>query len=555
MKKITVTFAILIAVVAATASFTSCKKDLNGVTRFSATIAGGQHGKTVIDNTGHLQWRANDQITIFGSEDLTQSGVFTAVFANAAAPTADKADFNLSSGDAPSGSDFYAIYPSSIATTYNTVTLSSTQNLLHEFPMYAHSNNTELVFHNLCGLLKVHLTKPNVTVTQLKLTFGETEYVSGNFLVEMVNNVPTLTTCSNGSNTVILDCGDGVALGEDGADFYFYLPAKTYSTLHIEMTAKNSANEIGVCKKVMDDGTLPIAVGQYTSIAFDATNTTYLKNPSDVPGTLTGIFSVSATKKVYFSQGNLQFIGTATPHYWKFADNQWDVIAGSSQTGSANRYVEARDRDLFAYGTSNLEYNGNTYYPWGNYSSTQLPNQIIAGTSLDWGANAIDNGGQTPGLWYTLTSDEWQYLIAHSGNAHNFDGITNPRGGSGYGQAKVHGVKGLVLFPDNVVCPSDIPVYLGWHAAATASNWHEITDEQWTTLANLGCVFLPSQGYSINGAAVPSAPADHNPYYHSSTQKDNNEIYCLRGYDTYLTINDPAKNYRIAVRLVRDAQF
>ena len=36
-----------------------------------------------------------------------------------------------------------------------------------------------------------------------------------------------------------------------------------------------------------------------------------------VNGKLPGAFSVSPTKVVYFSQGNLQYVGT-----WQFADNQ-----------------------------------------------------------------------------------------------------------------------------------------------------------------------------------------------------------------------------------------
>ena len=45
-------------------------------------------------------------------------------------------------------------------------------------------------------------------------------------------------------------------------------------------------------------------------------------NPPE--GAKKGEFSVSADKKVYFSQGNLQY--SPADDKWRFADNQYDVI-------------------------------------------------------------------------------------------------------------------------------------------------------------------------------------------------------------------------------------
>ena len=51
-----------------------------------------------------------------------------------------------------------------------------------------------------------------------------------------------------------------------------------------------------------------------------------------------GVFSVSASKKVYFSKGNLLLVGENT---WEFADNQWDYF-GSNQSNN--------HRDFFSWG-------------------------------------------------------------------------------------------------------------------------------------------------------------------------------------------------------------
>lgn len=47
-------------------------------------------------------------------------------------------------------------------------------------------------------------------------------------------------------------------------------------------------------------------------------------------GALNGLFSVSATKKVYFSKGNLQY--QASTNTWRFATNQWDFVGGTTES-------------------------------------------------------------------------------------------------------------------------------------------------------------------------------------------------------------------------------
>lgn len=81
---------------------------------------------------------------------------------------------------------------------------------------------------------------------------------------------------------------------------------------------------------------------------------------SGVPvGAINGLFSVSSTKQVYFSKGNLQYIGSASTPYWQFAENQWDYIG--SFNGSTFSNV---DRDLFGWGTSGYNHGAICYQPW-----------------------------------------------------------------------------------------------------------------------------------------------------------------------------------------------
>ena len=117
-------------------------------------------------------------------------------------------------------------------------------------------------------------------------------------------------------------------------------------------------------------------------------------------GAINGVFSVSSSKKVNFSQGNLQY--QASTRTWRFAEHQWDI------TGSENSKISENYSgwiDLFGWGTSG--YNGKN--PW--MTSTESTNygngyNDIAGTNYDWGVyNTISNGGGK--RWRTLTGDEW----------------------------------------------------------------------------------------------------------------------------------------------------
>ncbi|MBO4575358.1 MAG: PEGA domain-containing protein, partial [Bacteroidales bacterium] len=112
------------------------------------------------------------------------------------------------------------------------------------------------------------------------------------------------------------------------------------------------------------------------------TNTSVNNNSSN------GVFSVSSSKKVQFSKGNLQY--QASTKTWRFAEHQWDVI------GEANKNISSSYSgwiDLFGWGTSG--YNGKN--PWMiSTTSTDYGNgeRDIAGTNYDWGVNnTILNGG------------------------------------------------------------------------------------------------------------------------------------------------------------------
>ena len=227
-----------------------------------------------------------------------------------------------------------------------------------------------------------------------------------------------------------------------------------------------------------------------------------------VDGKLPKAFTVNSSgKKVYFSQGNLQYVGS-----WKFADNQYEYF-GASQSDN--------HRDLFGWGTktnpNNTSTDDDSPYLWA-----------------EWGENTITNGGTNSG-WRTLTKDEWNYLFTGRDNASNLRTW-----------ATVNGVKGIILMPD------------GWTAngvsltVGTGYGTNNINTTDWTTLEGQGCVFLPAAGYR-EGTSV-DAVGSHG-FYWSSSPHTSYENYAYRVFFVSDFV-DPADYYfrciGSSVRLVNE---
>ena len=231
-----------------------------------------------------------------------------------------------------------------------------------------------------------------------------------------------------------------------------------------------------------------------------------------IPGALIGQFSVSSTKKVYFSKGNLRYVSGT----WSFFDHQYDYY---------NAY-NANAWDKFGWSTSATTYGMSTSTKWSDYS----------GSFVDWGT--------VPGIgegWYTLSKDEWAYLFN-----------TRTDATSKYGYATVNGVYGIIILPDAFVDPNKNKgsnAFVG--STTTVWNANEYTEENWALMEAAGAVFLPAAGYRY-GASVGGV--GDVGYYMSSSA---NEIYA---YDVYFYSNYfRADNYSFryygqSVRLVRQVK-
>ena len=258
-------------------------------------------------------------------------------------------------------------------------------------------------------------------------------------------------------------------------------------------------------------------------------------------GILPGSFSVSETQQVQFSQGNLQYIGSAASPYWKFAEHQWDYLGITTGQDSENESV---DRDLFGWGTSGYNHGANCYQPWS--TSTNSYNDYNAygyyqynlydqTGQADWGYNPISNGCNEENHWRTLNRQEWNYVF-------NTRSTTS---GIRYAKAKVFSVNGVILLPDD--WSESIYGLNDTNNSGAPYSSNIITD--WATLESAGAVFLPAAGRR-EGTSVSNIGSNGN-YWSSSISGSNYAIEAYF-YDSHIASGYTYRSNGFSVRLVRN---
>ena len=232
-------------------------------------------------------------------------------------------------------------------------------------------------------------------------------------------------------------------------------------------------------------------------------------------------FSVSASKTVTFSPGNLQY--HPANDEWRFAPNQTDYIGYDNENISStyNGWI-----DLFGWGTGNNPTNASTDY-------NDYP------TFVDWGVNKI--GSDAPNTWRTLTYDEWRYVCFNRPNADELIGV-----------AEVNGVNGLILLPDSWTCPSGVTFKSGFDydwCTECYGSYQTFSSSEWSKLEASGVVFFPAAGARI-GSDVYGVQGGGD--YWSATEYDHYNAYYLYFFSDGADMSGYARYDGQSVRLVQD---
>ena len=263
MKK---AFLSIFSVMALAMGFTACQKEAKVENmRFTASMEActDMESKTVLDGV-HVNWEANDQIIVYGTEGC---GVFTAITHGTNQTTIDFGDGTANPGNAP----YTAFYPVSLATSANQVMIpavvNSVDGRLTEFPMYAESDNEILTFKNLCGALKLNLQKENVSIESIQISATGAN-LNGEYRVRNSGIIPTMFYLGNGTNTVTLNLTEAQDI-TTAKDFYITLPHGNYRGVVITI----NTNDGRQCVKTLKaDKSINIGRSQVTTIVLGSAN-------------------------------------------------------------------------------------------------------------------------------------------------------------------------------------------------------------------------------------------------------------------------------------------
>ena len=382
---------------------------------------------------------------------------------------------------------------------------------------------------NKCALVKFNVTTPSnspICITGMK----------NKVTVDFTQN--TITPSMDGAGVIKLLAGSG----ENVEKWAILLPQEALE----EGEEWSAYSEDGVYS-----GTRP-EIQTITENDYLAEGIVMSVNEGEVPvGAINGLFSVSDTKQVYFSKGNLQY--QTETNTFRFAPHQYNYV------GEANSYISDINYtgwiDLFGWGTSGWN-NGNVYYqPYDNdntytesncygYGPTDGTNYNFSLTgeyaNADWGIyNAITNGGNQINQWRVLTNDEWRYLS-----------YTRQDAALKKGMAIVANVKGIIILPDEWTLPEGLSFYnITYYGSENAYSLSE-----WALMEEAGAVFLPAGGLR-SGTQVNNA-GSFGHYWSSSCQG----VYAYTmyiappggGFDHNLVGDYRRRDLGCSVRLIQD---
>lgn len=275
----------------------------------------------------------------------------------------------------------------------------------------------------------------------------------------------------------------------------------------------------------------------------------------------TSKFSVSATKQVYFTQGNLQYIGSAATPYWRVADSQYDYLGTSNgkaeNAESGSKIAADVDVDLFGWGSVDVPFlgsNDNEDYEWGltnTKGGEELPAENNWATKFNNGTDvlyasdsniAYGTAAKKGGNYCVLTRAEWQYLFAN--HYWGFATVTMDNGNT---------VNGLVICPNTVTTEEQAKTFLAGTVYKSSANQtgktgayseNSITQE---TIDTNGLLFLPAAG---NRSNLSVGGVGSYGYYWSTTSSSAKNAYSVYFGTTYFgSAGNYGRYYGFSVRL------
>ncbi len=248
-----------------------------------------------------------------------------------------------------------------------------------------------IMLSNPMGVLKITVKGADTIEVKSVSVTSVANNLAGLFAVDQAG----YAVSGGSSKTLTLDVvSPYVALSSAGVNFHIVVPPAEYAPDDLTVTITKS-----------DDTVLSSTFADTVTVT--AGNATAREIQILPEGPLPGVFSVSATKRVRFSKGNLQATCDGASYSWGFAEHQYDYIGYKAGNTTIDSQTNGSVVDLFGWSTKATCYGISTVFDYRAY----------AGDFKDWGT-AIDDDG----TWFTLSNDEWSFLF----------GDTSPRKDSLY---------------------------------------------------------------------------------------------------------------------------
>ena len=448
-------------------------------------------------------------------------------------------------------------------------------------------------------------------------------------MIQVTTNSPTYITHSSAftggkrSGAMPTDCGILYALADDLSNRSAYEDFMADADANLRI-GNDNVNRIGGLLTGTSFTTLDMTgltentVYVVRAYALNSTGTAFYGEPipfatrkdyaNDYGGMIPSRFSVSPTKQINFSMGNLQFNaalgsheradGTTSHGTWRFAEYQFEYVGNATDglvyTGGmfppninvgnkCNNNLIAEDYagwiDNFGWGTSGCNHGAVSYQPWATNRveyeylayGQNTANLYDGNGYADWGVyNAISNGGNQPGLWYTLghnatdlSASPWNYLL-YERAASTVNGVANARWflvGVSFRNNLRQAAQ--ILLPDNFSWPhtyvnSYPEIINGYYNVAVnqdarCNNSRNLrwTEAEWSLLEMQGAVIIPHVGFR-QGASFYNTSS----YYNSSTSgigSSSPNCYRIQPRSQAGIVVLGVKCGGAGVRLVRDA--
>ena len=321
---------------------------------FTATTESAGATKTVLDGNDtdgyDVLWEVGDEITIKDADGNV--GLYRT------SGSGTSARFTFVSGTEAVTAPFRAYYPASLydsgsGSTVLPANRDYSANNVHESPMWAKSDDYNLEFKNICGLLRINLsTSPQLAGVKVRsISVSETVLgISGPFTIgenpsSWSYNQALVSEVGNGGAGVTLNCyGEGVAIGSEPTAFYItvqagsygqhpYNKAQRYLTIVVKLTdgtaqyykSKPDGQAINVNRSQITNMNLTL-----TSPGVDVADATTIDVPA---GSTTALSGVNPEAVINVGDGATVTIQKIRARQINFLGNATLILKGESSLG------------------------------------------------------------------------------------------------------------------------------------------------------------------------------------------------------------------------------